>query len=28
MENAGKFLVIWNVLRSFGIFYGHLVILW
>jgi hypothetical protein len=35
MENAGivyghleYFTVIWNILRSFGIFYGHLVILW
>jgi hypothetical protein len=22
------FMVIWNILRSFGIFYGHLVMLW
>jgi hypothetical protein len=24
MENAG----IWNILRSFGVFYGRMVILW
>jgi hypothetical protein len=22
------FIIIWNILRSFGIFYGHLVMLW
>jgi hypothetical protein len=22
------FMIIWNILRSFGIFYGHLVMLW
>jgi hypothetical protein len=22
------FMAVWNILRSFGIFYGHLVMLW
>jgi hypothetical protein len=25
MENFGIFMAIWNILRPFGIFYGHLV---
>jgi hypothetical protein len=28
MENVGIFIAIWNILRPFGIFYGHLGMLW